>query len=509
MAVPLLFAVTTSTLPKAHLPLRDHSYVCATLDFWPSTKCDYGNCSWVDTGFMALDFENPILNQASELLGPNFVYRVGGTLADQVKFDSIDPSDTWGHCTCEDPDNPTEETCYFKEVGQLPPQGNFAGFEQGCLTGKRLDLFLEFAEKSKKKIIFDFSSVYGRQKLNYVQWEGDWVSDNAKEFFEYIIEQNKENLFLGFELGNEVWGIKTGFAHFTAEQGAHDYKTLRTLMDDHFGKDEKQLLVLSGNWENNWLTVFSDLFDRFDGVAWHWYPLGAGSGAGVIPNVNNPDFLKEEIIPRLELTEAYGRKFKKQLWMGETGGAFNSGQNTTTNTFMSHRWYLDQLGQFAVSSHVGYCRQTLIGGNYGLIQNVNGLYIPNPDFYAAFLFHHLMGDAVYTSQVQISPDQGDYQPIHTYVHNDGSTGSTTVLIINFEREHDIVFNQFNGMEIEKMDAWIASAEDDQDKLFEINGRPVEVIDNIVPNVLDFVQQSSMPVTIPPLSYAFFRFRIFE
>ena len=34
-----------------------------------------------------------------------------------------------------------------------------------------------------------------------------------------------------------------------------------------------------------------------------------------------------------------------ELWMGETGGAFNSGQNTTTNTFMSHRWY---LGGFSI-----------------------------------------------------------------------------------------------------------------------------------------------------------------
>ena len=31
----------------------------------------------------------------------------------------------------------------------------------------------------------------------------------------------------------------------------------------------------------------------------------------------------------------------KGIWMGETGGAYNSGRNTVTNRFMSAFWYLD------------------------------------------------------------------------------------------------------------------------------------------------------------------------
>ena len=49
------------------------------------------------------------------------------------------------------------------------------------------------------------------------------------------------------------------------------------------------------------------LFNDFDGVAWHWYPLGAGSGDGVIPNVNDPKFLRDKIIPRLDEVELYNR----------------------------------------------------------------------------------------------------------------------------------------------------------------------------------------------------------
>ena len=109
--------------------------------------------------------------------------------------------------------------------------------------------------------------------------------------------------------------------------------------------------------------------------------------------------------------------------MGETGGAFNSGQNTTTNRFMSHRWYLgklttpppqdlqekrsDQLGIFAQYKHDAYCRQTLIGGNYGLLQRTNSENSINPDFWGTVLFNSLMGefvhDVIHSGSTQLEP----------------------------------------------------------------------------------------------------------
>jgi hypothetical protein len=50
---------------------------------------------------MELDFTDPILNQAADLLGPGFVLRVGGTLADHVQFDASEVDNaSWGNCTC-------------------------------------------------------------------------------------------------------------------------------------------------------------------------------------------------------------------------------------------------------------------------------------------------------------------------------------------------------------------------------------------------------------------------
>merc|ERR1712106_565467 len=463
MAEAVLFAISASQNAVGHLPLREHSYVCATFDFWPETKCDYGNCSWAEAGAMVVDFDNSILNQASDLLGPNFVYRFGGTLADHVRFDGTDKSDTWGKCTCDDPTNPTAEACYFKEVGKEPPGGNFAGFGNGCLSGTRLNKIMEFADRSQKKLIFDFSSEYGRTRKNYLEWEGDWSDENAREMIDFIIENDYAHLFYGFELGNEVWGLKTGDAHFPPEQAAIDYAALKELLDDKFGPGSKKLLALSGNWEIVFMARFAELFNDFDAVAWHWYPLGPGRGDDVIPNINDPTFRETELSPRLDQLEYFKRAYRKDLWMGETGGAFNSGQNTTTNTFMSHRWYLDQMGYFARRGHVGYCRQTMIGGNYGLLQ-VNGDEINvNPDFYGAHLFHRVMGDSILDNNVTLLDEESDFDKdnIHQYVHVKGSTGSVTVLIVNFSREQDVTWSEYNGEQFKNIESWIATAEDDQ------------------------------------------------
>lgn len=34
--------------------LIDEDFICATLDWWPPTKCDYGTCSWGSSSLLNL-----------------------------------------------------------------------------------------------------------------------------------------------------------------------------------------------------------------------------------------------------------------------------------------------------------------------------------------------------------------------------------------------------------------------------------------------------------------------
>ena len=130
---------------------------------------------------------------------------------------------------------------------------------------------------------------------------------------------------------------------------------------------------------------------------------------------------------------------------------------------MSHRWYADQLGYFAQRQHVGYCRQTMVGGNYGLLQVKEDDITVNPDFYVAHLFHRVMGDSILDNNVTLlnSESNFDANNIHQYVHVKGSTGSVTVLIINFDREQDVTWAEYNGEQFESIESWVATADDDQ------------------------------------------------
>ncbi|KAK1405356.1 hypothetical protein POM88_004961 [Heracleum sosnowskyi] len=97
-------------------------------------------------------------------------------------------------------------------------------------------------------------------------------------------------------------------------------------------------------------------------------------------------------------------------WVGESGGAYNSGGRHVSDTFVNSFWYLDQLGIAAKYNTKVYCRQTLIGGHYGLM-NATTL-VPNLDYYrqgiCALLWHRLMGKWVLSVESNASPHLRSY-----------------------------------------------------------------------------------------------------
>ena len=108
--------------------------------------------------------------------------------------------------------------------------------------------------------------------------------------------------------------------------------------------------------------------------------MSAGDDPKLINNVQDPFFLDEIAQTFKDISDSikqYGPW--TGAWVGESGGAYHSGGKNVSNTFADGFWYLDQLGMASTFDHKVYCRQVLIGGNYGLLNTTT--FAPNPDYY--------------------------------------------------------------------------------------------------------------------------------
>ena len=359
----------------------EHPFVCVNFDWWPDLKCDYGNCSWVDNGINNLNFDSEILLQAAGALatpalnnGAHFgLLRVGGSLQDHVHYDFTASTE---HC---DHDYPMK----------LDPSDHL-GFDQGCVTTQKRDSIRAFAKATGMKVIFGLNGLVGRTKNEpYWNYTGDWDATQAQKL---LIEWG--NGLFAVELGNEIAGRHGVTAHLEAAQYARDFAHLIRMRDGLnlngkplvFGVDNSPDIKWMDQFLGNLTKVSNGSIDAF---TWHSYPLGAGAMDKVDSEIMDPTFCTKVIKVATELQQWSADK-SFPLWMGETGGAYNSGRNTVTNRFMSAFWYLDWMGILSAHGHKAFCRQTLLGGNYGLLQNTNGTIEVNPDFWGAKLFTDLM-----------------------------------------------------------------------------------------------------------------------
>lgn len=103
-----------------------------------------------------------------------------------------------------------------------------------------------------------------------------------------------------------------------------------------------------------------------------------------------------------------------EIWVGEIAAAWHSGQENTTNAFVSSLWYADTFGTLSRYNHTGFCRQCLVGGSYSLLRRED--YHPNPDYYTGLLWHRLMGNAVFNVSASSSHFSSATLPLRSYAY---------------------------------------------------------------------------------------------
>ncbi|GAB2297157.1 hypothetical protein Dimus_031269 [Dionaea muscipula] len=478
----------------------DDNFICATLDWWPPQKCDYGQCPWGKAGIIKLDLNKKILKNAVKAFDPLRI-RIGGSLQDQVIYKV---GKAYKKCT------------HFRKQ----KDGRF-GFSEGCLKMERWDQLNNFFNETGAMVTFGLNAVFGRIQLQGEdEFVGDWNVQNSKDLMDYTISKGY-NTIESYEFGNELCGGGVS-GRVSAEQYAKDMIALKNMVKELYPDPATQPKVLgpSGFYDKKWFNDFllASGPHVVDGLTHHVYNLGPGVDKEIIYKIQDPFYL-DQIAQTYNDIEVTINKFGPwaPAWIGEAGGAWNSGSRGVQNTFVDGFWYLDQLGMTSTFNHKVFCRQALIGGNYALLNTTT--FIPNPDYYGALLWHRLMGKNV------LSTIQNDSPYLRAYSHCSRNKPGVTVLLINMSNSTTFKLSLVNDFNLHpptnttvqtqaknKREEYLLTPQDGniQSDVVLLNGEPLKLTKkNGIPEMNPKLADPSSPIVLMPHSILFATIRDFQ
>ncbi|TBR38328.1 glycoside hydrolase [Marinomonas agarivorans] len=351
------------------------------------------------------------LDQLVKALGPAYL-RVGGSEADKIHYFSSD------------------------EEGSL------------LLTKQIWDDLHEFIQRNHLKFTFTFK--YGLFKRKE---HGAWQGSEIQNLLEYT--HNKGYQIDVCELGNELnayWAFHGLTSQPKAQKLAADYARFIEQIRSNLPNCR-----ISGPGSAFWprlgetIKPFSNITDKFlaslehklDIIDWHYYPFQSTRSpvrtrTATIQSVLSPDSL-EDYVKYAQQLRTMRDKYQPQamLWTGETGSAQCGGQQKISDRFASSFWWADQLGQGAVCGQSVMIRQSLIGGDYGLIDRLT--LKPKPDYWMSWLWGKLMGQLVF-------PVTSSDKYVRVYCHrsqekqhtDNNGAGCYTLLIINMSDKTKLI-----------------------------------------------------------------------
>lgn len=398
----LYMKLSLSSNATTNLGIVEPQYISTTMDWW-----GLGTESWDNSSILNANLQNPNLKALAKGLGPCFL-RIGGSQADQILYymNKHNDSSSNKYNIHKYPRN--EEEALANECQRDP---------QKCLTSNRWDAILDFAHKSNMHIVFTLAYIRHTRNENGTNWE----STNARSFLEYTASSNYAHLIYGFELGNELRhkGKMTNVTRMVLA-----YRELRELVNDVWKAktnntmgDGPKILGPASTGGGETSELVSNLWPYIDIVTYHKYH-GGGKDQNMIkysqqPSFHvhpmmlvGPGFAVEQHLPfsttngvktsfnHTNSSAIHSRHFHNysRLWIGEGAMVYNSGLKGVSDSFGGSLWFANLLSALAKTrplSHGVYCRQSLLGGHYELIDHISLL--PNPDYWVAYVWKNLVG----------------------------------------------------------------------------------------------------------------------
>jgi heparanase 1 len=356
-----------------------------------------------------INLSNPRLRKLAAALGPAYV-RVSGTWANSVYF--------------QDSDGPAPATA---------PKG-FGG----VLTRQQWKGVIDFVHATDAKLVTSFATSVGTRDAS-----GVWTSDQAQKLLDYT--KAIGGSIAAAEYMNEPTFAVIGGAPkgYDAADFGRDIKVFLPFIR----KAEPKMIFLGpgGVGEGGSLLPAgmkllstADLMKAtgpvYDDFSYHFYGAVSQRCAkmGGVASITPEGALSEDWLGRAATVEKFYAGLRdeyepgKAMWLTETADAACGG-NPWASTFLDSFRYLDQHGQLAKLGVQVVMHNTLASSDYGLLDE-NTL-APRPNYWAALLWHQLMGTTV------LDAGSSPAANLHLYAQClQGHPGGVALLAINADRE---------------------------------------------------------------------------
>ncbi len=347
-----------------------------------------------------IDLANTRLRRLAAALGPAYL-RISGT---------------WANAT------------YFAD-SESPPTTPPDGFDS-VLTRPQWRGVVDFAKAVDARIVTSFAVSPGTRDRG-----GVWSPDQASRLLAYTSS-------LGATVaGAEYMNEPTLAAHNGAPSGydanayARDFQIFREFLKRSYPETlilgpgsvgDSPSTAAASMSAQNLLTATGHGVDVF---SYHHYSAVSPRCGG---RARPEDTLTEERLARTDKSFDFYRSLRdrfepgKPIWLTETADAACGG-NAWDATFVDMFRYLDQLGRLARAGVQVIMHNTLAASDYGLLDEKT--FSPRPNYWAALLWHRLMGKIV------LDPGLPGRPGLHIYAHcTAGAPGGVSVLAINTSRK---------------------------------------------------------------------------
>lgn len=365
-----------------------------------------------------IDLSNPKLRKLAAALGPAYV-RVSGT---------------WANST------------YFHNADSPAPPKPPSGFG-GVLTRRQWKGVLDFSKAVDAQVVTSFAVSTGVRDA-----DGVWTPIEAKKVLDFTRAQGVQ--IAAAEMFNEptfasISNVPKGY---DAQAYGRDYRAFHAFISKAaphmtiLGPGAVGELGFSSTPLPISLTMLksTNLLDAagtegLDAFSYHFY-------GGVSQRCQRPGFqsadtaetaLTDDWLSRTNRDEEFYANLRdkylpgKPLWLTETGEAACGG-DPWASTFIDTFRYLNQLGTLAKRGVQIVMHNTLAASDYALLDE--DTYTPRPDYWAALLWHRMMGTTVLNSEAA--------QTSGLYVYAQclrNQPGGVAILAINADKSasHDI------------------------------------------------------------------------